>query len=443
MHITETFTRIWHWLIGSRPAFSKANIAFNTVGIITLIILLVFLPFNLVMGLMHISIALSLLIALQLVFYYFSRFRKQYSVSIICYAIVSYIAMAALFFFNSGSHGPTIFLCFLTFQLLIAFSANRWHYVWFIAHFLIVPALMLIEYFKPDWVPNTYQQRKDHFVDLVVSYLVILVGIYWITNYLRKNYLRKKNIVDEYAAKIEQQHREILIKNAQLERLDQEKTKLFSVVSHDLRNPLAAAVSLNELINEFPLEEEEKAQLQQELYGLAKNTLDMFNNLVAWSSGQLKGGVRVNLVKTSVKPIIEKVIMAQELFAAKKQVKVNVRVEECDTVTADVDMLELIVRNLVQNAIKFTPVSGQIHIEHMEVKGRGIITIRDTGIGMSDEKIKDLFTLQVAPSYGTSNEKGSGIGLHLCKEFVQLQEGDIWVESAENKGSTFYVALPS
>lgn len=443
MHITGTFTRIWHWLIGTRPAFSKANIAFNTIGIITLIILLVFLPFNLAMGLWHISISLSLLIGLQLVFYYFSRFRKQYSVSIICYAIVSYIAMAALFFFNSGSHGPTIFLCFLTFQLLIAFSANRWHYVWFIAHFLIVPALMVVEYFKPEWVPDNYQQRKDHFVDLVVSYLVILVGIYWITNYLRRSYMRKKNIVDEYAAKIEQQHREILVKNAQLERLNQEKAKLFSVVSHDLRNPLAAAVNLNELINDFPLEEDEKMQLQQELYGLAKNTLDMFNNLVAWSSGQLKGGVRVNLVKINIKPVIEKVVTAQQLFAAKKQVRVNVRVKEEDMVTADVDMLELIMRNLVQNAIKFTPVSGEIHIEHVVTEGRGIIAVKDNGVGMSEEKIKNLFTLQVAPSYGTSNEKGSGIGLHLCKEFVQLQEGDIWVDSAESRGSTFYVALPA
>ncbi|SIT34205.1 Signal transduction histidine kinase [Filimonas lacunae] len=405
-------------------------------------ILLVFLPFNLAMGLGNIAVSLILLITLQLVFYYFSRFRKQYSVSIICYAIVSYIAMAALFFFNSGSKGPTIFLFFLTFQLLIAFSANRWHFVWFIAHFLVIPMLMLIEYFKPEWVPDTYGTRKDYFIDLVVSYLVILVGIYWITNYLRKNYLRKKNIVDEYAAKIEQQHREILVKNAQLEKLNQEKTKLFSVVSHDLRTPLAVAVSLNELINDFPLEETERMQLQRELYELAKNTLDMFNNLQAWSSGQLKGGVRVNLGKVQVKPVVDKVVLAQQLFAAKKQVKMNVKVHEDFAVTADMDMLELIVRNLVQNAIKFTPVSGEIHIEHVTEDGRGIITIRDTGVGMTDQQIQNLFTLQLSPSYGTGNEKGSGIGLHLCKEFVLLQEGEIWVDSVINKGSAFYVALP-
>ncbi|GGH60191.1 signal transduction histidine kinase [Filimonas zeae] len=443
MHIKVLFTRLWHWLIGSRPAFSKANIAFNTIGIITLIILLVFLPFNLVMGLYDISAVLGSLILLQLVFYYFSRFRKQYAFSIVCYAVVSYIAMAGLFFFNSGSRGPTIFLCFLTFQLLIAFSANRWHYVWFIAHLLLVPLLMTVEYFWPGLVPDSYLARKDHFIDLVISYLVILVGIYWITNYLRKSYLRKKNIVDEYAAKIEQQHREIVQQNIELERLNQEKAKLFSVVSHDLRNPLAAAVSLNELINDYPLEEEEKKQLQQELYGLARNTLDMFNNLVAWSSGQLKGGVRVNLAQVPVRPVVERVLTAQQLFAAKKQVKVNVDIGEDETVTADADMLELVIRNLVQNAIKFTPIAGSIIIEHTAYEGRGIITVKDTGVGMTPEKIQNLFIVQVAPSYGTGNEKGNGIGLHLCKEFMEMQKGEIWVDSLPDRGSTFYVALPS
>lgn len=443
MEVKTQFKQIWVWLIGSRPSFSRANIAFNTIGIITLMILLVFLPFNIAMGLMDIAIALVFLIILQSAFYYFSRFKKKYSVSIICYAIVSYIAMAVIFFFNSGSHGPTIFMFFLTFQLLIAFSANRWHFIWFIAHFLTLPLLMGVEYFKPDWVPYNYAERKDHLIDLVISYLVILVGMYWITNYLRKNYLRKKNIVDEYAAKIEQQHREILVKNAQLERLDQEKTKLFSVVSHDLRTPLAAAVSLGELINEFPLEEAEKKQLQMELYGLAKNTLDMFNNLVAWSSGQLKGGVRVNLARVDVMPVVEKVLAAQQLFAAKKQVNIHVNVAQQFSVIADIDMLELIIRNLVQNAIKFTPVSGEIHIAHATEGDRGIITVKDNGVGMSDMKLKDLFTLKVASSHGTGNEKGSGIGLHLCKEFMQLQEGDIWVNSEESKGSTFYISLPA
>lgn len=444
MQIKQSFTHIWHWLIGTRPAFSRANIAFNTIGIITLIILLVFLPFNMAMGLAHTALSLVLLITLQLVFYYFSRFRKQYSISIIIYAIVSYIALAALYFFNSGSAGPTIFLGFLTFQLLIAFSANRWHFVWFMAHFLIIPALMAIEYFRPEWVPNTYLHRKDHLIDLVTSYLVILVGIYWITNYLRKNYLRKKNIVDEYAAKIEQQHREILVKNAELERLNQEKTKLFSVVSHDLRNPLAAAVSLGELINDYPLEEDERNHVQRELYELSKHTLDMFNNLLAWSSGQLKGGggVRVNLAKIEVKPVVEKVVLAQKIVAAKKQVHMHVNMKDDFMVMADADMLELIVRNLVQNAIKFTPVEGAIHIEHAVTEGRGVITIRDSGVGMNEQQMENLFTLQLAPSYGTSNEKGSGIGLHLCREFVQLQQGEIWVDSVLNQGSSFYIALP-
>jgi two-component system, sensor histidine kinase and response regulator len=132
---------LWTLLTGDSTGFTLENRAFNAVSIITIALLLALLPFNIYMGLLEVSVMLVLLIILLGVLYYYSRFRKQYAISMNIYAITSYAALILVYFYNSGSLGPTIYLFFLTFQLLIAFTRRRWHIVWILTHLLIpVPA---------------------------------------------------------------------------------------------------------------------------------------------------------------------------------------------------------------------------------------------------------------------------------------------------------------
>lgn len=410
----------WTWLVGELPEFTAEIIAFNAIGIVTLAILLVLLPVNILIGLKNVSLMMIILIVVQFVLYYFSRFRKQYTAGIVAYAIISYLVLVLNFFFNSGSFGPTLSLFFLTFQLLAAFSPKKWHFLLFLAHLLVPLTLMFLEFYQPALVPYTYSKQEDRFIDLLTSYLVILVGMYWITLYLRNNYLREKRVAEQ----------------AHLE-----KIKLFSVISHDLKSPLAAAVSLGQLIAEFPHGEEERKELQKELLNINKTTLDMFTNLVAWSSTQMQGA-RANMGKVDMARIVNNVIRMQEMFTTRKQVTIHLNLSVDALVKADADMMELVIRNILQNGIKFTPVGGDIWITNRITKGKYVLMIRDKGTGIPAGKLKNLFTLKINSSYGTRNEKGSGLGLHLCKEFMKLQGGQIWASSVENLGSTFYISIP-
>ncbi|RXK83408.1 sensor histidine kinase [Filimonas effusa] len=410
----------WTWLVGDSPEFTAELIAFNSIAIITLIILLVLLPINMLIGLMNVTLMIIVLIIAQFTFYYLSRFKKRYLLGVAIYTIVSYGVLILNFFFNAGSYGPTLSLFFLTFQLLIAFSPKRWHFLLFLAHFMVPLALMFVEYYRPELVPYTYVKDQDRFVDLLTSYLVILVGMYWITIYLRNNYLREKGVADQ----------------AHLE-----KIKLFSVISHDLKSPLAAAVSLGQLINEFQHDEADRKELQKELLNINKATLDMFTNLVAWSSTQMQGA-RARLTKVDLRSCINNVLQIQQRFLTGKQIRIHVELVAEPAVKADVDMMELVIRNIVQNAIKFSPVGGEIWITNRITRGRYVLMIRDKGVGINAARLKHLFTLSIDSSYGTGNEKGSGLGLHLCKEFMKLQGGQIWASSVEHMGSTFYISIP-
>lgn len=442
MAFIQRFIFFWRKLVGSPPGFSFENIAFNTICIVTLIILGVLLPFNAVIGLGSVVALMVTLIVLLCVFYYFSRFKKNYKIGFISYAIGSYLTLICNFLFNSGSLGPTIFLFFLTFQLLIALTRKTLHPLWFGLHLLLPTILLLTEYFKPEWVPDTYASHQGRLSDLLSSYIVILVCMYWITIYLRNNYLRERRVVEEHAREIKEQHGQILLQNEKLTQLNEEKVKLFSVISHDLRSPLATAVGLAELLEEdASLDDEERALFQKELTNVSKNALEMLTNLLSWSSAQM-GGVTARLKSVDMGQVIEKVVAHQNIFAQKKGIRIFQEMKPGIMVAADFDMMKLIVRNLLHNAIKFTHPAGSIWIEDEIAGDTYMLRIKDSGIGMTQAQLDSVFSLKTVSTYGTGNEKGTGLGLHLCKEFIELQNGTIQVDSEQGKGSTFSLQLP-
>lgn len=430
----------WNRLVGSEPEFTIPNIAFNAIAIVTALILLVFIPFNAYLGLGSIVSMLAFLVVILAISYYFSRVKKQYRIPLALYAVLSYGTLIFTFLNNSGSYGPITFLFFLTFQLLIAFTRRQMHPLWFTAHLLIPVCLMGVEHYRPEWVPLTYASRTDRMTDLLSSYIVVLVCVYWITIYLRNNYIRQKRKTEEQLEEIALQNKKITEQNERLEQLNEEKIKLFSVISHDLRAPVATAKGLAELLKDELVEGEEKKLFQQELYNISAHTLDMITNLLAWSSAQMQG-VTARPAPVNMVTLVSKLVQTQLANASKKQITIVNNTAFAQPVQADADMMELIVRNILHNAIKFTPAGGSIHIADRTIDGCFELSITDTGIGMTQEQISTLFSARTASTYGTDNEKGTGIGLRLCKEYMDLQGGSISVSSFPGKGSRFALLL--
>jgi two-component system, sensor histidine kinase and response regulator len=429
-------TNFWERLVGTPATFSLENRAFNSISVITMALLTVLLPFNILLHLRIISIIIGILLILQIGFFYLSRVKKVYHVSMMAYAIVSYITLVATFYLNEGSRGPALLLFYLTFNLLIAFTPRKQHWVWTVLHLAIPLVLLTKEYFNPNWIPEAYNhQASARFTDILSSYLITLTCIYLITNYLRNNYDREKRNAEERAD-------EINLQNASLEQLNQKKDKLFSIIAHDLQSPLNSIITTLHVIAEYELEEEEKKMLGDELLTLTKNTSNMLTNLLTWSKMQMDGkGVR--LTPVHVYETVERVLAIQHVLADKKSVSVVSKVDPAVYVHADNNMFELIVRNLINNAIKFTPTGGQVMIQVQIRNGICHLMVTDTGIGIDPQQREEIFSLKTQSTFGTNNEKGIGLGLVLCKELLELQQGELWFENnANGRGTTFFATVP-
>lgn len=231
-------------------------------------------------------------------------------------------------------------------------------------------------------------------------------------------------------------------KNKELERLNQTKQKLFSIIAHELRSPIGQLKGSLELVNKSYISpevfKEISAQLSSEV-DLLQGTLD---NILRWSISQFEG-IQTKPEKISLSEVVKEKLA---LFEPSKQKKnITIHVEGIDLfIWADPDHFRLVIRNLLSNALKYSYPNGAIFIRGSKKDNQVIFEIADKGIGLNDEMKHDIFkAVTMNSTNGTSKEKGTGLGLKLCKEFIEKNNGKVWVESTENVGSSFFISLPS
>ena len=240
--------------------------------------------------------------------------------------------------------------------------------------------------------------------------------------------------------KLQQQQQQLENKNQDLSRLNQLKDKLLSVISHDFRSPLNSLKGIINILDSGGLSPHEIPQLFGTLSTTVDNTTNMLDNLLKWTRSQMSG-IRVTPEEFALSKTITEVIGTQIAIAEKKGVTLNQKVDPTISVYADPEMIRLVIRNLVSNAIKFTDQDDTITIEARQQDQQVLVTVSDTGVGISPEDIEKLFRLNNHTTYGTANEKGTGLGLVLCREFVEGNGGKIWVESELEQGTTFFFTL--
>jgi signal transduction histidine kinase len=231
-----------------------------------------------------------------------------------------------------------------------------------------------------------------------------------------------------------------LSQNTELERLNLMKSKLYAVISHDFRSPLSTLKSLIDLSQAGDIESAEMPDYLNQLSTMVDQTFIFLENLLIWSKTQMLG-INILPVSFNIKEVIDENIALFEAQAKIKGIKLNMKVLNDISVFADVEMIKLIIRNLLANAIKFTGKDGSITVAAEIDSDKLIISIKDTGIGIDKNVLKKMFNENYT-SKGTASEKGSGLGLMICKEFITLNDGAIWAESEPGKGSVFFVQIP-
>jgi PAS domain S-box-containing protein len=238
---------------------------------------------------------------------------------------------------------------------------------------------------------------------------------------------------------------EIAHKNGQLNRLNAEKDKLFSIISHDLRSPVSGFFGLTTLLVD-ELSEMNTGQVREIAIALnnsASKVNDLLNDLLEWSLLQ-RGMTVFKPVSIQIREVSDECILLLVEQARLKNIELQNKIPSDRQIVADNHMLQIVLRNLLTNALKFTPKGGRVTLSLVEENTRfARISISDTGIGMSPELMAKLFIVNEKTSRkGTEGEPSSGLGLILCKEFVEKQNGKIWAESQDGKGSTFSFTVP-
>jgi signal transduction histidine kinase len=220
------------------------------------------------------------------------------------------------------------------------------------------------------------------------------------------------------------------------------KDKLFSIIAHDIKAPINSLKGFLSLMNSNALNKDEQAQLLKNIDHHFNNTSELIDNVLLWARTQMNG---ITLTKEliDVKMITDKAVELLQTQAQKKEISIDNQTPN-HKVFADPNMLELVFRNLIGNAIKFTPQKGMVGISAVIENDKTTFCVEDNGIGISKEVMPTLFRLdKTFTTLGTDKEKGSGLGLSLCKDFIAQHEGRLWLESEEGKGTKFFFTLPN
>jgi signal transduction histidine kinase len=274
---------------------------------------------------------------------------------------------------------------------------------------------------------------RNFLIISLVLFLIIAVLLFYLYKLDRKNNKMLTTINEQ-----------INKKNNELQDLNATKDKFFSIIAHDLKGPLNSFTSFSNLLINYidSLSKEEIQMLASDLDKSIKNLFSLLENLLEWARSQT-GALELKPENIEIKALAEANKEILQKSADNKEIKLMLQVPDGASAFADKNYINTVIRNLLSNAIKFTTSGGTVSLEVEEFEDAVEVAVRDTGVGMSPEVQQKIFRIdQKHSTNGTANEKGTGLGLVLCKEFVEKNGGCIWVESEVDKGTVFRFTIP-
>jgi signal transduction histidine kinase len=363
-------------------------------------------------------------------------------------------------------------------------SPEKYQFRVALLYFLVISGLYAIQYFYPQYIVH-YESFEDRFYDMYFTFAYNILVLYALVRYALDNYRKEKRKHEIERNKVElvnielqeknemileqkeelealnesliEKNQHIMEQNQRLEELNNKlfeansaKDAFFSIISHDLKNPLSAIKTYIEILKyRDKIEEAQMSEMTDALDKAVGSVCDMLDNLLNWARAQ-SGKIKSFPDVLPVGALIESLLESFKLGANSKKIKINTQIKNDVLAYADPDLVRIIIANLVSNALKFSYVDSEIKIlasdDRLEFDTAPKVCIRvvDNGVGISPEAISNLFRIDVHhSSVGTRNERGTGLGLILCKEFAEKCGGDIYVESEVGKGSVFSLVLPA
>jgi two-component system sensor histidine kinase/response regulator len=414
-------------LIGGNDQYHLEARVYHGICLLSLLVIIITAIMNFLMGIPVLGLLMLPAIMFLCTLFYLSRYKFMLNTSVVLFCSLGYLVFIVNFYYNSGIDGPTLMIFMLLLFITISIVPGKQYFFWMGLNILVVTVLLALQYHYNGVIKNTYPLRVTRYIDSAYAYMIITPLIFLVTVYIRRSYNQERERSD--------------LKSEQLEKANESKDKLLSILAHDLRSPLVSIQSFLELMSDFDLSAQEELMIKKTLLNETKNAYQMLTNLLSWSKAQM-AGVTPQIAPVNLAEVLEITLALQHTAAAEKLIGFRNEIITGLKIVADPDMLDLVVRNLVNNAIKFTQEGGEVVIYTEQHEEECYIIIEDNGKGIPYNKQPDIFKLKTQSTFGTKNEKGVGLGLVLCKEFINFQNGKIWFESVPEKGTKFYISLP-
>jgi two-component system, sensor histidine kinase and response regulator len=363
-----------------------------------------------------------------------SNYLLRHNFAMLWYFML-YPWVTSLVYMNNIDVGIELFFIFYA-VLAVFFLQKAWHVFLSVTFSLLCFSLVYVV--KHDYTFVMADINYSFYVlNHVLSLLFIFGGLFLI---------KKENI--DYQAEILSSNEELNAYNIEIEKQKEEltelnnlKNKLFSVISHDIRTPLYGLRNLFKSFHEIDLPAEEIKQMLPDVVKDLTSSTDLMENLLQWAKSQMKGE-QVAFEIVDLNKVIADMLSVLRLQAESKKIELVFHRNTAALVFADRGMMETVVRNLISNAIKFTPAAGGVTV-NVEESGELIdVSITDTGIGMSEETIAKVLKEEYFTTNGTANESGTGLGLMICKDFIKKNGSTLSVNSKPGNGTTFRFSLP-
>ena len=428
--IKKRIKEIRDYVFAENENFSLEHRIFLSATAVGVLICVVggFINFMLAPSPVTILVPLFLSIVL-IVIYYFVRFKKIVKPFLTPIIIISIFGNSILWIFTGGINGSDIMIAFIILiigTLVVPEKIKIYIFILFIAANIFIH---LIQFYRPDLIIY-YPTETARWADNIITLIYSSYFVYLIIRLILKNYNLEKLKVEKSEINLHQ--------------LNADKDRFISILGHDLKNPFNNILGFSEILTDEidSLNKDEIKDIAKDIHKSAQITNKLLEDILMWARTQ-QGKIPFKPHKISFTEICKNIIETLKPNADAKNITIDYSAPMEIIIFADNDMLKTVLRNLVSNAIKFTNNSGVINIS-AEVNSENVtISVSDNGIGIPSENLAKLFDIsEVLSTKGTAGETGTGLGLLLCKEFVEKHGGKIWVESTVGEGSDFKFTLP-
>lgn len=285
-------------------------------------------------------------------------------------------------------------------------------------------------------IQEVINQRQKIMVGSMIAFVLLLILMLLLLNRNRRKEKKMKEVSLAQKLEIEEQ-------SHKLKELNALKDKTFSILSHDLRSPVAALVGVMDLMERKLMTTDDFNALKGSFTQQLKSLSLLLDNLLQWSKNHMQGHTSIHPKILNLSEEVQQSFDLLHVFAQQKNIELASTISNNINVYTDKDNFDLVLRNLIANAIKFSKHNTKVLLSATHTNNHVVISVSDQGIGMKPEVLDSLFREQVKIGYGTNGEHGTGLGLLICKEFLENNNGAITVESEYGKGTTFYITLPT